>query len=81
MHTFRYLNSTQGTYNDDEAIVKGMRENGTPLTAANLGLSFHQAGWFIDVNGNYYDRIYLGYSPYYRYASASEGYRCDRCKG
>ena len=66
----RYLNSTQGVYNDDEALVKDMRESGTPLTAANLGLSFHQGGWFIDLNGNYYDRIYLGYSPYYRYASA-----------
>jgi len=66
----RYLNSTQGNYQDDEAIVKGMRESGTPLTAANIGLSFHQQGWFIDLNGNYYDRIYLGYSPYYRYASS-----------
>ena len=77
----RYLNSTQGTYNDDEAIVKGMRENGTPLTAANLGLSFHQAGWFIDVNGNYYDRIYLGYSPYYRYASALKAIGATDAKG
>ena len=66
----RYLNSTQGNYKDDEAIVKGMRENGTPLTAASIGLSFHQQGWFIDLNGNYYDRIYLSYSPYYRYATS-----------
>ena len=39
-----------------------MREAGTPLTAGSLGLSFHQSGWFIDLNGNYYDRIYLSYS-------------------
>lgn len=63
----RYLNSTQGTYVDDIALVENMRESGTPLTAGSLGLSFHQGGWYIDLNGNYYDRIYLSYSPYYRY--------------
>lgn len=47
-----------------------MREGGTPLTAASLGLSFHQGGWFVDLNGNYYDRIYLFYTPCYRYESA-----------
>lgn len=68
----RYLNSTQGTYNDDIALVKNMRENGTPLTATSIGLSYHQGGWFIDLNGNWYDRIYLSYSPYYRYKSPLE---------
>ena len=42
-----------------------MRENGTPLTATSIKLSYHQ-GWFIDSAGNRYDRIYLSYS-YYRY--------------
>ena len=65
----RYLNSTQGTYNDDMALVKNMRESGTPLTATSLGLSYHQGGWFVDLNGNWYDRIYLSYSPYCRYKS------------
>ena len=62
----RYLNSTQGTYNDDILRCTGMRESGTPLTAAGAGFSYHQGGWFIDLNGNYYDRIYLSYSTYYR---------------
>ena len=62
----RYLNSTQGTYNDDILRCNGMRESGTPLTAAGAGFSYHQGGWFIDLNGNYYDRIYLSYSTYYR---------------
>lgn len=65
----RYLNSTQGTYNDDVALVKNMHESGTPLTATSVGLSYHQNNWFIDLNANYYDRIYLSYSPYYRYES------------
>lgn len=63
----RYINSTQGTYYDDVAMVKNMREDGTPLTATSIGLSYHQHGWFIDLSGNWYDRIYLSYSPYYRY--------------
>jgi hypothetical protein len=66
----RYMNSTQGTYNDDVAVVKNMRESGTPLTATSIGLSYHQGGWFIDLSGNWYDRIYLSYSPYYRYQSS-----------
>lgn len=79
--TLRYMKSTTGTYNDAElldngsrdpnAIVynKGMRDSGTPLTAASIGLSYHQGGWFLDLNCNYYDRIYLSYSPSYRYTS------------
>lgn len=65
----RYLNSTKAQYVDETVYNKGMREGGTPLTAASLGLSFHQSGWFVDLNGNYYDRIYLFYSPSYRYES------------
>lgn len=68
----RYLNSTAGTYHEDVLLNNGMRESGTPLTALSLGLSYHQGGWFIDLNGNYYDRIYLSYSPYYRYKGVLE---------
>lgn len=63
----RYMNSTKGIYSDDVLYSKGMRDSGTPLTAASLGLSYHQGGWYIDVNGNWYDRIYLSYSPVMRY--------------
>jgi hypothetical protein len=65
----RYLNSTKATYTDETVYNKNMREAGTPLTVGSMGLSFHQGGWYIDLNGNYYDRIYLSYSPCYRYAS------------
>lgn len=66
------LGSDQAGNNYDEVYNKGMRDAGTPLTAASLGLSYHQGGWFIDLNGNYYDRIYLSYSPSYRFKSAVE---------
>lgn len=65
----RYMNSTSALYTDEIVYNKGMRDSGTPLTAASLGLSYHKGGWYIDLNCNYYDRIYLSYSPSYRYAS------------
>ena len=55
---------------EDHIYNKGMRESGTPLTSASLGLSYHSGGWFVDLNANYYDRIYLSYSPNYRYESS-----------
>jgi len=63
----RYMSSTKRTYTDDIVMNKGMREAGTPLTAGSVILSYHSGGWFIDLSGNYYDRIYLSYSPSYRY--------------
>lgn len=65
----RYMNSTEGKYYDDVVMSDGMRESGTPLTALSLGLSYHANGWYIDLKGNYYDRIYLSWSPSRRYES------------
>ena len=53
----------------DVCLNKDMREGGTPLTAASIELSYHNSGWFIDLIGNWYDRIYLYYSPIIRYES------------
>ncbi len=64
-----YMNSTEGKYYGDIVYNKNMREAGTPLSAYNLTLSYHSGGWYIDVMGNYYDRIYLNYSPSYRYST------------
>lgn len=63
------MNSTSAEYTDEIVYNKGMRDSGTPLTAASLGLSYHSGGWYIDLNCNYYDRIYLSYSPSFRYES------------
>lgn len=65
-----YMNSTKATITEETIYTKDMRDNGTPLTAASAGLSYHQGGWYIDLNCNYYDRIYLSYSPSFRYASS-----------
>ena len=62
-----YMKSTEGTYHQDIVYNKNMRDGGSPLSCYNLTLSYNGGGWFIDVMGNYYDRIYLTYSPSYRY--------------
>ncbi len=62
-----YMLSTSGKEIEDFCYSEGMRESGTPLTAASLGLSYHNHGWFIDLSGNYYDRIYLSWTPSTRY--------------
>ena len=58
--------SVTGDLNTEMTYIKGMRESGTPLNVGSLGLSYHAGGWFIDLNANYYDRIYLSYAPIYR---------------
>ena len=68
----RFMNSTEGTYHDDIVYNKNMREASTPLSAYNLTLSYSAKGWFIDVAGNYYHRIYLSYAPVFRYGTALE---------
>ena len=61
------MNSTSTEITERTILNKNMRESGTPLTAGSIGLSFHQNGWYIDLNANYYDRIYLSYAPNLRY--------------
>ena len=70
-NTVSYMNSTKGVEYTETIYNPNMRDNGTPLTAASLGLSYHSGGWFLDLNANYYDRIYLSYSPCYRYHSSA----------
>ena len=64
-----YMLSEDGRTYDDIVLNSGMREGNTPLTAGSIDLSIHTNGWFIDLIGNYYDRIYLYYTPVTRYAS------------
>ena len=62
-----YMLSEDGRTYNDRVHNEGMREGCTPLTAASLDLSYHANGWYIDLIGNYYDRIYLYYTPVTRY--------------
>ncbi len=62
-----YMISTSADRKSDVCYNKGMRESGTPLAAASIGFNYHVRGWYLSLIGNYYDRIYLSYSPNRRY--------------
>lgn len=51
-----------------------MRANGTPLSAYSLGLDYNINGWFFNLTGNYYHRVYLDFSTYRRLGSVLTKY-------
>ena len=55
--------------NIDRVYCKGLRDNGTPLSVYSLGLDYSVKGWFFNVTGNYYHRVYLDFSTYRRLGS------------
>ena len=67
-----YLNSTECVQETSVCYNKGMREGGTPLAVASLGVDYRVRGWYLSLVGNYYDRIYLYYSPNMRYKNTLE---------
>ncbi|MBO7120169.1 MAG: TonB-dependent receptor [Bacteroidaceae bacterium] len=62
-----WMSSTTGEINQELCHNKGMRQSGTPLAAASLGLNYRIKRWYLNLTGNYYDRIYLSYSTNMRY--------------
>ena len=62
-----WMSSTTGVINQEICHNKGMRQSGTPLAAASIGLNYRIEHWYLGLTGNYYDRIYLSYSPNMRY--------------
>ena len=64
-----YMLSENGYTYYDRVHNEGMREGNTPLSAFSIDLAYHANYWYIDLIGNYYDRIYLYYTPVTRYES------------
>ncbi len=58
-----YMLSDKGELRRTECFADGMREGGTPLAAASIALNYRVKGWYLGLTGNYYDRIYLSYTP------------------
>ncbi|MBK7214337.1 MAG: TonB-dependent receptor [Bacteroidales bacterium] len=69
---YRYTNRPTGTRNYDNGslpdttetiYVKNFYVGGSPQLASSVGLRFNKNYWFIDLNGNYYDKIWLDFNP------------------
>lgn len=73
-----YMLSNEGTMSTQlyggptKCFTKGIHEGGTPLTAVSLGLNYRINGWFLNLTGNYYDRIYMSYTPVTRLQTTQE---------
>ncbi len=52
----------------------GMHVSGTPLTAVNVGVKYNVSGWYLGLDLNYYDRVYVGFSQYRRLANVMDSY-------
>ncbi len=67
----KWMLSNTGETGNELCATDGMRESGTPLAATSIGVNYRLNGWYLNLNANYYDRIYLGYSAYQRLASVA----------
>lgn len=54
--------------------AKGMKVSSTPLTALNVGVKYNKNYWFFEINANYFDRVYVGFSQYRRLTNIMGGY-------
>ncbi|MBR5037198.1 MAG: TonB-dependent receptor [Prevotella sp.] len=66
----RYMNSVSGYYVEDICHNKNHHDSGTPLTIGSVALSYHAGGWYLDLNANWYDRIYLSSAPCFYYENS-----------
>lgn len=64
LNTFK--NPVTGQNGQLQVIAEDMRVGGTPLAAACLGVKYNINYWFFELNLNYYDRVYVAFSPYQR---------------
>lgn len=63
-----------GTVRPLRVVAEGMKVSGTPLTALNVGIKYNRNYWFYEINANYYDRVYLGFSQYRRLTNVMKSY-------
>ena len=53
---------------------QNMPQIGTPLTAVNVGVNYNIKGWYLSLDFNYYDRVYVGFSQYRRLSNVMTSY-------
>ena len=55
-------------------IMKDIKVGSTPLTAVSFGINYNINNWYLELNANYYDRVYVGYSAYRRLSNVLNNY-------
>lgn len=55
-----------------EVKWKNAHVTGSPQIAATLGLQFHHKGWWVMLNGNYFDKIYCDMNPFRRTSAVED---------
>ena len=63
------ISENEAVWKEDKVYMNGVKLDGTPLTAASLGVEYNINGWYLEANVNYYDRIYIDASRYARLES------------
>ncbi|MBQ2126674.1 MAG: TonB-dependent receptor, partial [Bacteroidaceae bacterium] len=75
------ISENEAVLKNSEVYMKGVKLDGTPLTAASLGIEYNINGWYLEANANYYDRIYIDASKYARLASVVGAPEIDATTG
>ena len=75
------IGESETVITNGKVYMKGVKQGGTPLTAASLGIDYNIKGWYLSANVNYYDRIYIDASKYVRLASVDGAPEIDKATG
>lgn len=78
----RYMNNptavrtyeSESESNLDRVYAKGLHVNGTPLSAYSLALDYSLKGWFFNLTGNYYHRVFMDFATYRRLGTVLDKY-------
>ena len=69
-----WINAVTGAEMPLRVIMKDIKVGSTPLTAVSFGINYNINSWFLELNANYYDRVYVGYSAYRRLSNVLTNY-------
>lgn len=70
----QWTNPVTGKAQDLCVFADGMHVSGTPLTALNVGVKYNVKGWYLGLDLNYYDRVYVDFSEYRRLSNVVQSY-------
>ena len=69
-----WTNPVTGEQMPLRVIANGVKVGSTPLVAASIGANYNVGGWFFEMNLNYYNCVYVGYSAYRRLGNVLSSY-------